>query len=65
MRRIVDLLVGVAVLVLLLALGFRLFSPDMGFALFRSFATPLFLWRGAMGLLTIAAVLLLRQIRDK
>ena len=65
MRNLADVLVGLAVLVLLLALGFRFLSPNMGFALSYSFVTPLFLWRGAMGLLTLAAVVLLRQIRDK
>ena len=65
MRQLVDALVVVAVLVLLLAVGLRFFSPNLGFALFHSFVTPLFLWRGAMGLLAIAAVLVLKQIRDK
>ena len=65
MRQVVDALIGLAVLVLLAALGFRFLSPNMGFALNQSFVTPLFFWRGAMGLLTIAAVLELRQIRDK
>jgi hypothetical protein len=65
MRQLVDILVGVAVVVLLVAVGFRFFSPNMGFALRQSFVTPLFLWRGAMGLLIIAIALLLRQIRDK
>jgi len=65
MGKLVDVLIGLAVLVLLAAVGFRFFSPDMGFALFHSFVTPLFLWRGAMGLLTISGVLVLRQIRDK
>ena len=65
MRILVDILIGLAVLALLVALGFRFFSPNLGFALFNSFVTPLFLWRGAMGLLIIAAVLVLKQIRDK
>ena len=65
MRRLVDVLIGLAVLVLLVAVGLRFFSANLGFALFHSFVTPLFLWRGAMGLLAIAAVLVLRQIRDK
>jgi len=65
MQKVVDVLVGLAVLVLLVALGFRFLSPDMGFALNQSFVTPLFLYRGAMGLLAIAGVLVLRQIRDK
>jgi hypothetical protein len=65
MRRLVDVLIGLAVLVLLVAVGLRFFSPNLGFALFHSFVTPLFLWRGAMGLLAIGAVLVLRQVRDK
>lgn len=65
MRTIVDVLVGLAVLAFLLAVGFRFLSPDMGFALSYSFVTPVFLWRGGMGLLTLAVVLLLRQIRDE
>ena len=65
MRKLVDVLVGLAVLVLLLAVGLRFFSPNLGFTLLHSFVTPLFLWRGAMGLLAIAAVLVLKQIRDK
>ena len=65
MRRLVDVLIGLAVLVLLLAVGLRFFSPERSFALFQSFVTPLFLWRGAMGLLAIGAMLVLRQIRDK
>lgn len=64
MRTLVDVLLGLAVLALLLAVGFRFFSPNMGFLLSYSFVTPLFLWRGAIGLLSIATVLLLRQIRD-
>ncbi len=64
MRQLVDVLVGLAVLVLLTAVGFRFLSPNMGFALSQSFVTPLFLWRGAIGLLAIATVLVLRQIRD-
>jgi len=51
--------------VFLVAVALRFFSPNMGFALFHSFVTPVFLWRGAMGLLAIAAVLVLRQIRDQ
>lgn len=65
MRNVVDALVGLAVLAFLLALGFRFFSPNMGFAVSNSFVTPLFLWRGALGLLTLAAVLVLRQIREQ
>jgi hypothetical protein len=65
MGRLVDVLTGLAVLVLLVAVGLRFFSPNLGFTLGQSFVTPLFLWRGAMGLLAIAAVLVLRQIRDK
>jgi hypothetical protein len=65
MRRLADVLSGLAVLVLLVAVGLRFFSPNLGFALFHSFVTPLFLWRGAMGLLAIGIVLVLRQIRDK
>jgi hypothetical protein len=65
MRRLVDVLTGLAVLVLLVAVGLRFFSPNPGFALFHNFVTPLFLWRGAIGLLAIGAVLVLRQIRDK
>jgi hypothetical protein len=65
MRILVDVLVGLAVLVLVVAVGLRFFSPNLGFSLFNSFVTPLFLWRGAMGLLAIAAVLVLKQIRDK
>ena len=49
----------------MVAVALRFFSPNMGFALFHSFVTPVFLWRGAMGLLAIAAVLVLRQIRDQ
>jgi len=64
MRQLVDVLIGLAVLALLAALGFRFISPNMGFTLNQSFVTPLFFWRGAMGLLAIAAVLELRQIRD-
>ena len=52
-------------MVLLGAVGLRFLSPQMGFTLLHSFVTPLFLWRGAMGLLAITAVLELRQIRDK
>ena len=48
MRRLVDVLVGLAVLVLLVAVGLRFFSPNLGFAIFHSFVTPLFLWRAAM-----------------
>ncbi len=65
MRKLVDVLLGLAVLALLAALGLRFLSPQMGFSVSESSVTPLFLWRGAMGLLTIAAVLLLRQIRDE
>jgi len=65
MRRLVDVLTGLAVLLMLVAVGLRFFTENMGFALFHSSVTPLFLWRGAMGLLGIAAVLVLRQIRDK
>ena len=65
MRQLVDVLIGLVVLVLLVALGLRFLSPKMGFALSHTFVTPLFLWRGAIGLLAIAAVLILRQIRDK
>ena len=64
-RNLVDILTGLAALVFLVAVALRFFSPNMGFALFHSFVTPLFLWRGAMGLLAIAAVLVLRQIRDQ
>ena len=64
MRQLVDVLIGLAVLVLLVALGFRFLSRNMGFGLNQSFVTPLFFWRGAMGLLAIAGVLELRQIRD-
>jgi hypothetical protein len=65
MQKLVDVLLGAAVLAFLAALGFRFLSPDMGFNLASSFVTPLFLWRGAIGLLAVAAVLLLRQIRDE
>ncbi len=65
MRQLADVLTGLAALVFLVALGLRFFSPQMGFALLQSFVTPLFLWRGAIGLLAIAAVLVLKQIRDK
>jgi hypothetical protein len=65
MRKVVDMLVGLAVLVLLVASGFRFFTANMGFGLGYSDVTPLFLWRVAMALLALAAVLLLRQIRDK
>jgi hypothetical protein len=65
MSRLVDVLTGLAVLALLVAVGFRFFSPNLGFSLLQSFVTPLFLWRVAMGLLTIAVVLVLKQIRDK
>ena len=65
MRHVVDVLTGLAVLALLVAVGFRFLSPNLGFSLLQSFVTPLFLWRVAMGLLAIAVVLLLRQIRDK
>jgi len=64
MRKIVDVLVGLAVLLLLVALGFRFFTANMGFGVGYSDITPLFLWRGAIALLALAAVLLLRQIRD-
>jgi hypothetical protein len=49
MRKLVDVLVGLAVLVLLVAVGFRFLAPNMGFALSHSFVTPLFLWRGRWG----------------
>jgi hypothetical protein len=65
MRRLVDVLTVLAVLVLLVAGELRFFSTNLGFALGQSFVTPLFLWRVAMGLLAIAAVLALRQIRDQ
>ncbi len=65
MRQLADVLTGLAVLVLLVAVGLRFFSTNLGFALGPSFVTPLFLWRGAIGLLAIAAVLVLKQIRDK
>ncbi len=64
MRKIVDVLVGLAVLVLLIGSGFRFFTANMGFGLGSSDVTPLFLWRAAIALLALAAVLLLRQIRD-
>ena len=64
MRKIVDVLAALAVLAFLLGVGFRFLSPNMGFQISESFVTPLFLWRGGMGLLSIAGVLLLRQIRD-
>ena len=65
MRQLVDVLIGLAVLLLFVAVGLRFLSPDMGFAVSSSFVTPLFLWRGAMGFLAFAGVLLLRQIREK
>jgi len=65
MRQVVDGLVGLAALALLAAAGFRFLSPNMGFGLSSSFVTPLFLWRVALGLLAMATVLVLRQIRDK
>ena len=64
MRKIVDVLAALAVLAFLLGVGFRFLSPNMGFQISESFVTPLFLWRGGMGLLSIAGVLLLREIRD-
>jgi hypothetical protein len=64
MQRLVDVLVILAVLAFLAALGFRFLSPNMGFGIGNSFVTPLFMWRGGMGLLMIAAVLVLRQIRE-
>lgn len=36
MRRLVDVLIGLAVLVLLLAVGLRFFSPERSFALFKA-----------------------------
>jgi hypothetical protein len=51
MSRLVDVLTGLAVLALLVAVGFRFLSPNLGFSLLQSFVTPLFLWRVAMGLL--------------
>lgn len=65
MRHLVDVLVILAVLAFLAALGFRFLSANMGFGVGNSFVTPLFMWRGGIGLLMIAAVLLLRQIRDR
>jgi hypothetical protein len=65
MRQLVDVLSGLAVLLLFLAVGLRFLSPDMGFAVHNSFVNPQFLWRGAIALLAIASVLLLRQIRDR
>ena len=65
MRKLVDVLVGLAALTFLVAVGLRFLSPDMSFPIHNSFVTPLFLWRGAMGLLAIATVLVLKQIRDK
>jgi hypothetical protein len=65
MRNLVDALISLAVLVVLVGLGFRFFSPNMGFGVGQSSVTPLFLWRGAIGLLILAGVLILRQIRDK
>jgi hypothetical protein len=65
MRQVVDVLIGLAVVALLMAVGFRFLSPSRGFGLLNSFVTPLFLWRGAIGLLAIVAVLELRQIRAK
>ena len=65
MRQLVDVLVALAVLGLLVAVGFRFFSPNLGFALFRALSTASSPWRGEMGLLAIATVLVLRQIRDK
>jgi len=64
-RNLVDILTGLAALVFLVAVALRFFSPNMGFALFHGFVTPLFLWRGAIGLLAIAAVVVLKQIRDQ
>lgn len=64
MRKLVDALIALAVLAFLLALGFRFLSANMGFALSSSVVTPLFLWRGGIGLLAVATVLVLRQIRD-
>ena len=65
MRKLVDVLVGLAALLMVVAVGLRFFTPEMGFPLFSGFVTPLFLWRGAMGFLAIAVVLVLKQIRDK
>jgi len=65
MRKFVDVLLGAAVLVALVAVGLRFLSPNMGFSLSYSIVTPLFLWRAAIGLLVLAAVLLLRDIRDE
>jgi len=64
MSKIVDVLVGLAVVLLLVALVFRFFTANMAFGVGSSDVTPLFLWRGAIALLALAAVLLLRQIRD-
>ena len=63
MRQFVDVLIGLAELALLAALGFRFLSPNLGFVLGQSFVTPLFFWQGAMGLLTFAGVFVPRQIR--
>ena len=65
MRTLADVLVGMAVLCLLVAVGLRFLSPDMGFVVSASFVTPLFLWRGAVALLMFASVVILRQIRDR
>jgi hypothetical protein len=65
MRKLVDILVSLAALLILLGVVVRFFTPNMGFALGQSYVTPLFLWRGAMAFLVIAAALILRQIRDK
>jgi hypothetical protein len=65
MRQVVDVLIVLAVLLLLTGAAFRFISPDMGFTVHNSFVTPLFLYRGAMGFLGVAAVVVLRQIRDQ
>ena len=65
MRQLVDVLVALAVLGLLVAVGFRFFSPNLGFALFQRSVHSLVPLPGEMGLMAIASVLVRRQIRDK
>lgn len=60
MRRVPQVLVGLASAGILLGLGVRLVKGGTGFL-----GDPVFFWRGSMALLAVAIAVTLIQIRDK
>ena len=60
MRRVPDVLVGLASAGILIGLGVRLVKSGSGFL-----GDPVFFWRGSIALLALAIAVTLIQIRNK